>query len=110
MTFSQVNGADFEYMGRALGLAERALSLNEVPVGCVIVHGPSNTVVAEAHNVGDSRIVICLDQLMIIDIKAPSYSRNEADCDSNDATMHCEIVALNRLGNACQPKVGYCNG
>lgn len=37
-----------EFMKRALELAEKALTVNEVPVGCVFIH--NNVIVAESHN------------------------------------------------------------
>ncbi len=45
--FMETEGDDF-FMGEALKLARRAAQENEVPVGCVIVHG--GRIIARAHN------------------------------------------------------------
>ena len=54
-------------MRQAIAQAQVALSLDEVPIGCVIVHEPTNQIIASAHN------------------------RRHLD---HDPTAHAEILAL----------------
>lgn len=58
-------------MLRAIELARRAMSLGEVPIGCVIVHDPTGQVVGEGFN------------------------RREID---HDPTAHAEMIALRQAG------------
>ena len=60
----------YYYMQQALQHAEQALQLGEVPVGCIIVHSPSKTIL--------------------------SYGANMVNA-TRDATRHAEIVAMDRL-------------
>src|SRR6266550_727672 len=55
------------FMSLALEEARAALAENEVPIGCVIVHDPTNQVIARAHN------------------------RRHND---NDPTAHAELLAI----------------
>lgn len=41
---------DIDYMRRALELAGQAAGDGEVPVGCLVVHGPSGRIVGEGRN------------------------------------------------------------
>lgn len=59
------------WMRQALAEAQRALALDEVPIGCVIVHDPSKTIVGRGCN------------------------RRQTDCDP---TAHAEILALRDAG------------
>jgi tRNA(adenine34) deaminase len=54
-------------MGEAITEAKRALALNEVPIGCVIVHDPTDRIIGRGFN------------------------RRETD---HDPTAHAEILAL----------------
>jgi tRNA(adenine34) deaminase len=58
---------DISLMQEAIAEASAALALDEVPVGCVILHVPSNKIIARGHN------------------------RRESDADP---TAHAEIMAL----------------
>jgi tRNA(adenine34) deaminase len=62
-----------EWMGEAIALARRAMDLREVPIGCVVVHGPTGQVVGRA------------------------YNRRETD---HDPTAHAEILALREAAKA----------
>jgi tRNA(adenine34) deaminase len=61
------------WMLEAVAQAEAALALGEVPIGCVIVHDPTQTIVGRGHN------------------------RRETD---RDPTAHAEILALRNAGHA----------
>ena len=74
---STYTSEDEAYMRLALQVAERALQLGEVPVGCVLVYdnpkeGPSS-----------SSVVV-------------SHGANQVNA-TRDATRHAEIVAIDRL-------------
>lgn len=62
-----------EWMDAALAQARLALALDEVPIGCVIVHNPTNRIIGAAHN------------------------RRETD---RDPTAHAEILAMRQAGQA----------
>ena len=70
-------GDDELYMKRALWVAERALKVGEVPVGCVIVLR-NHPLVPE----GESVII--------------SHGANQVNA-TRDATRHAEVVAIDRL-------------
>jgi tRNA(adenine34) deaminase len=55
------------WMGAAIDEAKKALSMDEVPIGCVIVHEPSGQIIGRG------------------------YNRREIDADP---TAHAEIIAL----------------
>ncbi len=59
-------------MREAIGEAQAALAKDEVPIGCVIVHGPSGRVVGRGHNLRET---------------------------ARDATAHAEIIAIRQ---ACE--------
>jgi tRNA(adenine34) deaminase len=59
------------FMSMALDLARQAASIGEVPIGCVIVHDPTGTVVGRGHN------------------------RRQTD---HDPTAHAEILTLRQAG------------
>jgi tRNA(adenine34) deaminase len=62
-----VNATSEHWMEQAIAQARLALTLYEVPIGCVIVHEPSHRIIAAAHN------------------------RRETD---HDPTAHAEILAM----------------
>ena len=59
-------------MGEAIAEAQAALRLDEVPIGCVIVHEPTQRIVGRGHNLRET---------------------------AHDATAHAEIIAIRQ---ACQ--------
>jgi tRNA(adenine34) deaminase len=59
------------WMQQALAEAQKALAMNEVPIGCVIVHDPSETIIGRGCN------------------------RRETD---RDPTAHAEIIAMRQAG------------
>jgi tRNA(adenine34) deaminase len=63
---------DLSLMREAITQAERALAIDEVPVGCVILHNPTGQIVARAHN------------------------RRESD---SDPTAHAEILAIRQAAS-----------
>jgi tRNA-specific adenosine deaminase 2 len=69
----ETRGIYEEYMREALKVADSALSAREVPIGCVIVHGPK--------------------------IIAKGYNLTNAE---NDATRHAELVAFGKLAKSNQ--------
>jgi tRNA(adenine34) deaminase len=70
-------------MSHALDSAAAALNRSEVPVGCVIVHAPSERIIARAGNQTNSR---------------------------NDPTGHAEILALRQAGIALgSPRLAECD-
>ena len=62
---------DVVFMQRAIEQARQALTLDEVPIGCVIVHGPTGRVIGEG------------------------YNRRETD---HDPTAHAEMLAIRQAG------------
>jgi tRNA(adenine34) deaminase len=60
-------------MQLALDQARQALKLDEVPIGCVIIHEPSGKIIAAAHN------------------------RRESDADP---TAHAEMIAIRQAAKA----------
>lgn len=60
-------------MQEAITQARAALALDEVPIGCVIFHRPSESIIARAHNLRESR---------------------------SDPTAHAEILAIRRAAAA----------
>jgi len=62
-----------EWMSQAVALARDAAALDEVPIGCVIVHEPSGQIIGRGFN------------------------RRESD---NDPTAHAEIIAMREAGRA----------
>ncbi|MGA2584254.1 MAG: tRNA adenosine(34) deaminase TadA [Tepidisphaeraceae bacterium] len=58
-------------MRQAIAQARLALAMDEVPIGCVIFHQPSNQVIAAAHNLREF---------------------------AHDPTAHAEILALRQAG------------
>jgi tRNA(adenine34) deaminase len=59
------------WMSEAIALARQAASIGEVPIGCVIVHEPTNQIVGKG------------------------YNRRETD---RDPTAHAEILAMREAG------------
>ena len=60
-------------MNEAMALARQAASIGEVPIGCVIVHEPTNQIIGRG------------------------YNRRESD---RDPTAHAEILAMREAGRA----------
>jgi tRNA(adenine34) deaminase len=71
MKFETPTALDERLLKIAIDLAQRASAWNEVPVGCVIHHAPSNRIIGQGFN---RRIV------------------------DHDATGHAEIVAIREAG------------
>ena len=76
------------YMRQALRVAEHALTLGEVPVGCVIVlpaTGPSSSSssITEEKEIRESSVIL-------------SHGANQVNA-TRDATRHAEIVAIDRM-------------
>jgi tRNA(adenine34) deaminase len=61
------------WMEEAITLAREAASIGEVPIGCVIVHEPTNRVIGKG------------------------YNRREID---HDPTAHAEMIAMREAGHA----------
>ncbi|HEX4795547.1 MAG TPA: tRNA adenosine(34) deaminase TadA [Humisphaera sp.] len=61
------------WMTEAIAEARKAEAIDEVPIGCVIVHDPSQTVIGRG------------------------YNRRQID---RDATAHAEILAIRQAGHA----------
>lgn len=64
---------DEQAMQEAIALAERAAAMDEVPIGCVILHQPTGKIIGRGHN------------------------RREID---RDPTAHAEILAMREAGAA----------
>jgi tRNA(adenine34) deaminase len=60
-------------MREAIVEAQKALALDEVPIGCVIVHDPTSTIIGRG------------------------YNRRQTD---HDPTAHAEIMAMRQAGSA----------
>ena len=72
-----------EFMVQALDSAAMALARQEVPVGAVVVHGPTGRVLARAGN---------------------------QNCQRNDPTAHAEILAIRAAGQALgSQRLGECD-
>jgi tRNA(adenine34) deaminase len=69
---SIVNSSSENWMEHAIAQGRLALTLDEVPIGCVIVHEPTQRIIAAAHN------------------------RRETD---HDPTAHAEILALRQAAS-----------
>ena len=61
------------WMEEAIALARQAASLGEVPIGCVIAHGPTNRIIGKG------------------------YNRRETD---HDPTAHAEMIAMREAGKS----------
>lgn len=61
------------WMEEAMALAREAASLGEVPIGCVIVHEPTNRIIGKG------------------------YNRRETD---HDPTAHAEMIAMREAGKS----------
>ena len=86
MTCDESRDRDEYYMSEALRVAEIALSVAEVPVGCVIVlRDATNFLQASTEPLTDE------DRSVII-----SHGANQVNA-CRDATRHAEIVAIDRL-------------
>jgi len=71
------------YMARAMTLAQEAAARGEIPVGAVLVHGPSGKIIAEAGNLTEER---------------------------HDATAHAEMLVLQAGGKALSsPRLAECD-
>jgi tRNA-specific adenosine deaminase 2 len=87
---------DEHFMRQALKVAERALKVGEVPVGCVIVltdhpvidRAKAEAVAPASSSHSDDSL---LDSLVVI-----SHGANQVNA-TRDATRHAEIVAIDRL-------------
>jgi tRNA(adenine34) deaminase len=62
-----------DWMSQAIALAQTAMDMGEVPIGCVVVHDPSGRVIGRG------------------------YNRRETD---RDPTAHAEILAMREAGQA----------
>jgi len=62
-----MNSADDLWMRQAIAEAQRALAIDEVPIGCVIVHAPTDRVLSRG------------------------YNRRQVD---RDPTAHAEMIAI----------------
>lgn len=85
---------DKYFMKKALEVAERALELGEVPVGCVIVLDKDHPCVRarrQEKGVNDEDL-IAEDRFGVI----ISHGANQVNA-TRDATRHAEIVAIDRL-------------
>ncbi|MDE1153146.1 MAG: nucleoside deaminase [Micavibrio sp.] len=71
------------HMARALALAQAAAARGEIPVGAVLVHGPSGDIIAEAGNLTEERF---------------------------DATAHAEMLVLQAGGRKlASPRLAECD-
>jgi len=61
------------WMREAIAEAGRAAAVDEVPIGCVIVHEPTSRIIGRGHNLRESH---------------------------NDPTAHAEIIAMREAGQA----------
>ncbi|KAG7357106.1 CMP/dCMP deaminase zinc-binding protein [Nitzschia inconspicua] len=85
---------DEHFMRHALHVAEQALRIGEVPVGCVIVltdHPLINRAKAEAGGAANSNGDDLMDNHVVV-----SHGANQVNA-TRDATRHAEIVAIDRL-------------
>ncbi|WP_321394366.1 nucleoside deaminase [Emcibacter sp.] len=83
------------HMERALALAAKAADLGEVPVGAVIVHGPTDRVLAETHN----RVLLDKDPSAHAELLAIRHacrvldSERLVDCDLYVTLEPCPMCA-----------------
>lgn len=70
----------YMHMLEALAEARKALDANEVPVGCVIVSNSSNAIVSRAHNQTNAK---------------------------NNASRHCEFIAMEDLINSSPESIDW---
>lgn len=95
-----------DFMPDALALAKQAQEADEVPVGAVIYHRPSQRIIARAHNLTESSCDATAHAEMIAIRQAQSHlgSKSLADCDiwvtlepcamCATALAHCRIGRL----------------
>lgn len=95
--FEDHDNDDEHFMRKALEVAERALKIGEVPVGCVIVLDKDHPVVVRKNqlscknNKNDVSSTIKERSGVVI-----SHGANQVNA-TRDATRHAEIVAVDRL-------------
>lgn len=84
-----------DYMAEALKLAEQACAQGEVPVGAVIVHGPTQTIIASAHNLCEQTQDATAHAELLAIQKAQIYlsSKSLADCDLWVTLEPCAMCA-----------------
>lgn len=88
--------SDEYFMRQALHVAERALQVGEVPVGCVIVLGDDHPVISKAKEAVQQQTQ-AIDASKIQGKKVIiSHGANQVNA-TRDATRHAEIVAIDRL-------------
>lgn len=82
---------DEYYMRQALKVAQNALAVGEVPVGCVIVL-PSDSPHCRRQNLGNEYTAGNNDNAGVV----VSHGANQVNA-TRDATRHAEVVAIDRL-------------
>ena len=84
-----------DYMADALKLAEQARDKGEVPVGAVIVHAPTSTVIASVHNLCEQRqdATAHAELLAIQQAQQHLSSKSLADCDLWVTLEPCAMCA-----------------
>jgi tRNA(Arg) A34 adenosine deaminase TadA len=94
---------DVHYMRNALKVARAALSVGEVPVGCVIVYDPPSSVPTTERNNnrhhGEDNATYTDDQTFPTALSSSvivSHGANQVNA-TRDPTRHAELVALDRL-------------
>jgi len=95
---------DRVYMRRALDVARKAMSCEEVAVGCVFVDSRNDRVIAEAHNETNKTRnaarhceLVAIDKILDLERDQHQECGKEEDADSNkdtrpgDILSHCEL-------------------
>lgn len=97
-----------KYMHLAFQEALQAFKKNEVPVGCVIVHAPSDKIIAQTHNMVEARND-CTCHAEIEAIKTASQileSKNLSECDIYVTLEPC-TMCISAISNARLRRLYY---
>ncbi|KAL3911409.1 MAG: hypothetical protein SGILL_007293 [Bacillariaceae sp.] len=88
--------SDEYFMRQALHVAERALQVGEVPVGCVIVLGDDHPAISKAKQAVQQQGQTLNNGKIQGNKVIISHGANQVNA-TRDATRHAEIVAIDRL-------------
>lgn len=97
-----------KYMHLAFKEALHAFEKNEVPVGCVIIHAPSEKIIAQTHNMVEARND-CTCHAEIEAIKTASQvlgNKNLSECDMYVTLEPC-TMCISAISNARLRRLYY---
>lgn len=97
-----------KYMQLAFAKALQAFDQNEVPVGCVIVHAPSNKIIAQTHNkVEKQKDCTCHAEIEAIKNASQTLgNKNLSECDMYVTLEPC-TMCISAISNARLRRLYY---